>query len=162
MQRILYTTLLLFIFCTQSHADFWLQKTDFGGTNRADAAGFSINGKGYIGLGYTGPISYDWWEYDPISDTWSQKANFTGNGTIETASFAIGSKGYVLTYSGGINFWEYDPVANAWNAKAAFPPGQRQAAVAFTIDNMGYITTGLDTMSLSDLWEYDPASDAWS
>lgn len=51
--------------------DIWTRKADFGGTARIGAAGFTIGSKGYMGTGmlgnanYGGPITNDFWEYDP-------------------------------------------------------------------------------------------------
>lgn len=42
--------------------DLWNQKIEFGGEARSGAVGFSVDGKGFIGLG-TG--FSDFWEYDP-------------------------------------------------------------------------------------------------
>src|SRR3972149_4734414 len=44
----------------------WTQKTDFGGTARSGAVGFSIGTKGYIGTGVDGVVGYtkDFWEGD--------------------------------------------------------------------------------------------------
>jgi N-acetylneuraminic acid mutarotase len=75
------------------HANYWTQKADFGGIPRADGIGFSIGNKGYMGTGYTGTYSTDWWEYDPATNTWTQKANFGGSGIVESVSFTIGSMG---------------------------------------------------------------------
>ncbi len=46
--------------------DTWTQKADFGGVERGAAAGFSIDGKGYIGTGKSTQSFYkDFWEYCP-------------------------------------------------------------------------------------------------
>ncbi len=42
----------------------WLQRSDFGGTARQGAIGFSIGEKGYIGTGYDNvQIKKDFWAY---------------------------------------------------------------------------------------------------
>ncbi len=68
--------------------DTWVQKADFGGTPRAEAVGFSIGNKGYIGTGNgEGGEGKDFWQYDPATDTWTQKADFGGGlETIPPAS----------------------------------------------------------------------------
>jgi hypothetical protein len=71
--RLLQTLLILFLLASTAKADYWVQKSNVGGLNRADATGFSLNGKGYMGTGYSGTYQSDWWEYDPASDTWTQK-----------------------------------------------------------------------------------------
>src|SRR5207344_501400 len=81
-----------------SSTNSWTQKADFGGGPRADAAGFSIGGKGYWGTGQDSEriIFYrDFWQFDPIANTWSQKADFGGTGRTTATGFSIGSKGYI-------------------------------------------------------------------
>src|SRR5439155_15730897 len=43
----------------------WTQKADFGGTGKAEAVGFSMGSKGYIGTGFDGSYTNDFWEYTP-------------------------------------------------------------------------------------------------
>ena len=94
----------------------WTQKTDFGGTARYSAVGFSIGNKGYIGTGSNGayypdpdptdpyypgafiPTYYsDFWEYDPDLDAWTQKADYRGKAQIGVVGFSIGSRGFIGT-----------------------------------------------------------------
>ncbi|MCH7619136.1 MAG: hypothetical protein IH880_05140, partial [Candidatus Marinimicrobia bacterium] len=119
------SALIIFIALLQSTFSFactaWTQKADFGGPPRARAVGFSIDSKGYIGLGTVIAWAYfDFWEYDPGSDTWSQKADYVGEEN-SAVGFSIGSKGYIGTGFGfGNNFWEYDPSGNTWTQKTDF------------------------------------------
>lgn len=146
--------------------DMWNQKSDFGGTSRANAIGFSIGQKGYLGTG--GDKAF--WEYDPSTDTWTQKANFGGGANRTNAvGFSIGNFGYVGTGLGGFSselqndFWQYDQVANTWNQKADFPGVPRQWAVGFSIGDKGYLGTGYTSSSFKkDFWEYEPAMDTWT
>ncbi|NOU37663.1 MAG: hypothetical protein HOO89_03050 [Ferruginibacter sp.] len=91
----------------------WVQKANFGGTERQGAVGFAIGSKGYIGTGYDG-VSFknDFLEYDPSANTWVQKANFGGTARYDAVGFAIGSKGYIGTGFDGFgfknDFWEYN------------------------------------------------------
>ncbi|MBK8414047.1 MAG: hypothetical protein IPL22_05735 [Bacteroidetes bacterium] len=117
--KILFLCLLLVCSNSVLKANYWTQKADFGGTPRADATGFSIGNKGYIGTGYVGTYATDWWEYDLATNTWTQKANFGGSGIVESASFTIGSKGYILAAPSTSDFWEFDPVANTWTQKSS-------------------------------------------
>ena len=45
--------------------DTWAQCTNFGGSARQGAVGFSIGTKGYIGTGEDPGYKQDFWEYDP-------------------------------------------------------------------------------------------------
>ena len=95
--------------------------------------GFSINGKGYVGCGYSssGGLS-DFWEYDPATDIWTQKSDYPITGTWAGCAFAIGNKGYFTLGTSGGGFvydqslYEYDPNNNAWTMKSPCPGGGRQ------------------------------------
>lgn len=149
--------------------DSWTHKSDFGGTARYGSTSFSIEGKGYIGLGYGVGRLKDFWAYDPVTDTWSQVADFGGTARFFAAGFSIGSKGYVGTGNDGIqknDFWEYNPSTNVWTQKANFGGIPRDAAVGLSIGLKGYMGTGeladaFDT-KLNDFWEYDPSTDIWT
>lgn len=146
--------------------DSWTQKADFGGTARFYAVGFSIGDKGYVGTGFDGAETKDFWEYDPASDTWTQKADFGGTARYIAAGFSIGDKGYIGTGSASAgyekDFWEYDTISNAWTQKADFGGTARRNATAFSIGDKGYIGTGYDVAYRKDFWEYDAASDTWT
>lgn len=154
--------------------NIWIEKADFGGVIRDRATGFSLKGKGYVGLGLnrdTNNKTRDFWEYDPVQDTWTQKADFGGLPRDQAVAFAIESKGkgYIGTGWTDSNFandlWEYDPDTNAWTRKADFGGGARANAVGFSIGNKGYIGTGLgpDIFTRNkDLWEYNPDTDMWT
>jgi hypothetical protein len=154
----------------QSGTGSWTQKTDFGGTARVDAVGFSIGCKGYIGTGFDHVVGYlkDFWEYDPVANTWTQKADFGGTARADAVGFSIGSKGYIGTGVAASNsyckdFWEYDPAANTWTQKADFGGTARFYAVGFSIGSKGYIGTGGSGIPLyKDFWEYEPIANTWT
>lgn len=63
----------------------WTEKEDFPGTGRIAGVGFSIGGRGYVGLGWQGPTDYysndaeyfsDLWQYDPETDSWKEMSEF--------------------------------------------------------------------------------------
>ncbi len=144
----------------------WVRKTDFGGTGRWGAVGFSIGAKGYIGTGYDGSYKKDFWEYDPAGNTWTQKTDFGGTARYYAVGFGIGTKGYIGTGYDGTNksdFWEYDPTTNTWTVKANFGGTARARAVGFSIGAKGYVGTGLDGAPYrKDFWEYNPATNSWT
>jgi len=164
-----------------SHAQgIWTQRSDFGGTARTGAVGFSISGRGYIGtgLGFNeagGSVtSSSFREYDPSTNTWTRKAHLPGvpgARLTQAVGFSIGNKGYVTTglLGGAIDspskrLVEYDPATDTWTEKAHFAGAARFNAVGFSIGNKGYVGLGSDSRinALSDFWEYDPASDTWT
>nr|MBA3902005.1 galactose oxidase [Bacteroidota bacterium] len=171
-----YITLLIALFIFPLPVLFgqgtWTQKEDVGGDERLGAVGFSIESKGYIGLGTNNgnPNLKDFWEYEPASDAWTQRANYPGSHPLHAVGFSINGKGYVGTgqedagtpnYSN--EFYEFDPSTNAWAQKANFMGSARSSAVAFSANGNGYIGLGSDSVnSKNDFFEYNPGTDAWS
>lgn len=148
----------------------WVQKTSLPGTVRLTAVAFTINNKGYLGIGSVGFGSSvsDFWEYDPSTNAWTQKANFGGGPRGFACGFSIGTKGYIGT---GLNnttyyndFWEYDPSTNVWTQKANVGTTLRWCAVAFAVNGKGYIGMGNNQsyVAQQDVWEYDPVSNTWT
>ena len=80
----------------------WTRKADISSIRRSTGVGFSIGGKGYIGLGvqdYDTRLA-DLWEYDPSVDIWTKKADFPtspelGYGRWGAVAFTISDKAYV-------------------------------------------------------------------
>ena len=148
-------------------------QSDIGGAIvRVNGSGFSIGGKGYVGLGYVGSSSNplkDLWEYDPVTDTWTQKANFGGAARYNAVGFSVAGKGYVgtgVTASGAVkDFYQYDPITNTWKVRASLPGAAqvREQAFGFGIGIKGYIGGGYATGAgdLSDFYEFDPSGNSW-
>jgi hypothetical protein len=148
--------------------DTWIQKGDFGASERYGSVGFSIGTKGYFGTGWATTYANDFWEYDPSTDTWAQKADFGGTARTFASGFSIGTKGYIGTGNDGIqknDFWEYNPASNIWTQKADFGGIPREGAVGFSIGLKGYMGTGelkdAFITKLNDFWEYNPSTDTW-
>ncbi|OGI64166.1 hypothetical protein A2914_00450 [Candidatus Nomurabacteria bacterium RIFCSPLOWO2_01_FULL_41_21] len=156
--------------------DTWTQKADFGGVARSGAVGFSINGKGYMGIGYNSLLAQsllkDFWEYNPTTNIWTQKTDFGGGVRAYATGFAIGAMGYIGTGWSGPggtekDFWQYDPATDKWTQKTNFGGIERRGATGFSIttSGRGYIGTGSDSMEINlykDFWEYNPTTDAWT
>jgi N-acetylneuraminic acid mutarotase len=170
MKKITFTlmVLCLTIFC---HAQLsWLKMANYPGTGRFAPVSFSINGKGYMGLGIdqtNNNCPKDWYEYNPTTNTWTKKADFPGTGRFTATTFVIDGKGYMVcgsTTSGLLDHtYEYDPSSDTWTQKAYFPGGARQNAAGFSIGNKGYVGTGYSSGgSYSDFYEYNPATNQWS
>ncbi len=155
----------------------WTQKSIFIGTPRHNAVAFSINGKGYYGLGIgsLGNHLADLWEYNPITDTWTQKASLPALSRESAVGFSIGSKGYVgsgTLFNFGNNtpfylsdFWEYNPANNSWTQKANIPGQARANAVGIELNGKGYFGLGQNTnlaSSFNDFYEYDPTTNSWT
>ncbi len=145
----------------------WVELSDFDGLPRAEAVGFAIGSKGYMGTGYDGDEFHnDFWEYDPAKNSWTQKADFPGAARSQAVGFATDTKGYIGTGWEGKNrlkdFYEFNPATNIWTKKADFGGSARRSAVAMSINNKGYVGTGDSVSNFKDFWEYDPASDIWT
>jgi N-acetylneuraminic acid mutarotase len=128
--------------------------------NNTVGVGFSINGKGYCGLGFTitqvGSIK-DMAEYDPASNTWKRINDFEGSDRRKATSFVIGNRGYIACGSSGINLcdlWEFDP-------NKATGVNDASAALSLTIypnpsrDGKFYLEglSGTRPISECDIWD---------
>ena len=149
----------------------WTQKADFGGAGRQFAATFSINNKGYIGMGMKGPntrdLVSDFWEYDATTNAWTRKADLPSSsaGRFGGLGFSISSKGYM---GGGFDWFslyndinEYDPTTNVWTRKVYFDTAF-YFGTSFTVGNKAYIGLGakgiqIDNMT-SQFVEFDPVT----
>src|SRR5438552_2110317 len=104
MKKLLFTSIILLCIKANYAQNTWTQKTNFGGTVRAEATGFSIGNKGYIGTGGDNDGSKnDFWEYDPTNNAWTQKTNFGGAARFGAKGFNIGGKGYIGTGNDGVS-----------------------------------------------------------
>ncbi|WP_185817079.1 Kelch repeat-containing protein [Hymenobacter metallilatus] len=145
----------------------WTSRSQFEGLARNSAVSFTLNGKGYVGLGTDGVDRFkDFWEYTPGTNTWRQVADFPGAARIQAVAFTAGGKGYVGTGYDGTNklkdFYAYDPAANKWTKVADFAGTARYGAVALGIEDKGYVGTGYDGNFKKDFWQYDPSTDQWT
>ncbi|MBI1344604.1 MAG: T9SS type A sorting domain-containing protein [Terrimonas sp.] len=142
--------------------NLWTRKANVPQQGRTNAAGTSINGKGYVGTGfyYYDTRLNDWWEYDPLTDTWVQKASLPATPRYAASAITIGNKGYLgggIYYSNFNDFWEYDPTSNNWKQEASLPASERNSTVAFGIGHKGYFGLGSNNIgALHDFWVFNP------
>ncbi len=140
------------------------------GNLRFSGISFSINGKGYIGMGVpgTGGLYNDLWELDPSTKKWTRKADFPYPGRDGMIAFVAGGKAYIgagtdntLVYS---DFFEFDPVANTWTEKEPIPSGPLVFASTFNIKGYGYIIGGSHNGSTDfnvTTLKYDHVHNTW-
>ncbi len=148
----------------------WLQLPDFPGGNRFAVSAFSINGKGYIGMGVDSLAQgySELYEFDPTTNSWTQKSSLPSTGRWACGSFTIGSKAYIacgaLTGGSRTNqLWEYDQPTDTWTQKANFAGSARQSPACFSIGNYGYLGTGyIGSSSVTDFYEYDQPNNTWT
>jgi N-acetylneuraminic acid mutarotase len=150
--------------------DTWTQKADFPDDSIVRPTAFSIQGKGYVGLGYNCAGSYvnSFWKYDPTIDIWTQIADFPGNARFGATAFTINDKGYVFggtpSNFGGVNndLWEYDPTLDIWTQKTSCPGFSSFEGISFSIANKGYVGGGFDSLGCTnEFWEYNHINDSW-
>ncbi|SNR54328.1 Ig-like domain (group 2) [Maribacter sedimenticola] len=151
--------------------DTWRKLNNFPGEGRTGAVGFSIDGKGYVGLGfysdgtrndvgYTSTFEFkqDFWEYNPYDDSWTQLEDFPGEARTKSASFVIDNKGYVACGRGKFDskrdFWEFSPSDQSWKQLVDYPVEGR-TPVGFSINNKGYV------WSSNGFWEYSLNTGSW-
>jgi len=161
---------MLMISCSDDDDDLegnWVEGSDFDGVARGSAAGFVIDGYGYLGTGFDGDDRWnDFWRYDPDIANWTEMAEFPGVERNYAVGFSVNGKGYIgLGYDGDdplSDFYEYDPSTNTWTQIADFPGSARYDATAFAVDGKGYVGTGYDDdYYLKDFYSYDPSTGEW-
>jgi N-acetylneuraminic acid mutarotase len=141
----------------------WVQIANAGTTVRSSAVGFSIDGFGYIGTGYTIGWSAldDFWKYDTLTNAWTQVASING-ARLNSFCFVINGKGYVGGGAAGPSplhdMQVYDPQANLWSAVSSYP-GPINAGIGMTLNNEGYVYNFSGT---NNFYRYDPLSNSWS
>ncbi len=149
----------------------WTQKSNYPGSPVYAAASFSLNGKGYYGIGNggtaTGPYHVQFYEYNPVTDSWSQKANFPGISRYGVNSIVSGSYGYVgfgsnETLFAFFNDWyQYNPVTDSWLPKQNYPIAISNPS-SFYINNKIYMACGHNFVNAFDLmYSYDEVSNTW-
>ncbi len=145
-----------------SENNTWTRLKDFPGGKRIGAVGFSLNGKGYIGLGELDDgLKKDFWEYDPINDSWIQLPDFPGEERSNPVSFVVNNKAYVGCGSDKRDFWVFSSSDNSWTQLPDYP-GEGYNVVALNIDKNGYVGLGINAGNVAtDFWQYIPDSNIW-
>ncbi|MCP9755533.1 hypothetical protein EGI26_10235 [Lacihabitans sp. CCS-44] len=161
--------------------DIWTQKRDFGGVGIERGIGFSISGKGYIGLGANYQTSSIYqtaiWEYDPLGDTWVQKGNYPTSSTSRSSVATVGDKAYIgmgegfggsSGHASSKTFYEYNPnISNSWNYISSTPISARNGAFMFSNLTRVFVGGGRDEFNTyynfykADLWELNPSNYSW-
>jgi N-acetylneuraminic acid mutarotase len=158
--------------------DQWVQIADFPGDARAYSQAFSVNGKGYVGIGEyyvwnTADTTFqDFYSYDPVAGKWTKLNDFGGGPRSSAVCFVIGNDAYIGT---GLNkdgdsqkdFWKYDYLSDTWGQLTSEFSGEiRNSATAFTLNGKAYVTGGSYftsySVQLSDVQQYDPVAEAWT
>jgi N-acetylneuraminic acid mutarotase len=135
----------------------WRKVADFPGTGRVDATAFSINNKGYVGLGASSQTIFgtlftcyqDLYSFDPVANTWLKLANYPGTARRLTATYVYKNIAYVglgrpaqtpLISVGLPDFYAYNPLSNTWTVSTPAPGAlYRAGAIAFVYGTKAYI-----------------------
>ncbi len=151
--------------------DIFMRLNDFRGPARIHAVAFSIQDKGYLGLGETA-VNYretDFWEYEPSTDTWIQVADYPGEGRAHAISFVINEIAYVglgkrHDQTSLTDFYKYDPSSNSWGPVHEFKGPKRTSPFTFVLHEQAYIGCGTSDSrkKLADVYRYNPKKDKWT
>jgi len=149
----------------------------FPGGPRSNAVAFSLEGRGYVGLGHGRSEPYylnDFWEFDPSSnlgnDSWRKLEGLDGNALKNReAAFVFQFPDRVFVGGGAAgdlyfnDCWEFSPPGPQgnkilWIPASDFPGQPRQDAFSLTLNGKGYMGLGYHSLlgSLNDFWEFNP------
>lgn len=158
-------------------ANVWTQVAPFAGGLRSGGVAFSLNNKGYYGLGKStsrGDDMYysDLWQYDPIADSWSQMSDFPSTGLDMAINFVIGDTAYValgryqdISINGyNVTTYAYDVTNDRWNEMTSFPNIGRTGSVSFVSEGKGFVVGGYKEKDAytNEVWCFDPKKNKWS
>jgi len=169
------TTLIIFLIAASSFSqNTWVQRDSVGGPPKSASIGFSMNGFGFIGLGFD-QFEYkrSLYIYNANFDEWEKMnsmGSITGQGLERSSAVAFVAKykAYIGTGQGANpylkDFWEYNSSSNTWTQVADFAGTSRREAAAFGILDFGYVGTGIDSTGTlkKDFWKYDPTLNTWT
>lgn len=164
------------ILCYNIADDEW---TDLGAAPfkpRVNATACTLNGKGYVGLGFAGGSIYDdknrytdFWQFDPQNNQWQQLADFpspnSDRGVALTEDGYI-HIGYAFAHNYRRDFYTYDIADNSWQMIEQHIgdfdyPSRAFAACGATCSGRHFVGTGFRKESL-DFWaEFFPQEARW-
>ena len=144
----------------------WTPISPFPGANREGSVAFSIDRKGYVGLGLDPPFLNDFYEYDALTDQWTELDTFPGGARYNAIAFAIDGYGYVgLGSTKGFDLklfddmWRFDPVKKSWTQLNDFP-------ISYGVDRCEVFQFGSRVFVLVEqevsLYEYHVGGDTWT
>ncbi len=148
-------------------SNHWQEMNPFPGNTKIHGVAFVINGKAYVGSGFTSTEEVDeyrgvsffyriptsptneFWEYTTETDSWKRIADFPGTARGGAFSFALQGYGYMGCGTPDLftkflkDFWRYDPIADQWKQLDDFPGGRRFGSVGFANQNVGSAGFGM-------------------
>ena len=174
--------------CGGNFDDFWEFDPEKGwsliGSSivpRSVQSGFSLAGKGYIGLGCAcNNVFTDFYEFDPLERSWTRLADAPVGFRRSAISFAAGDKGFIgagKVYDANCTencptlcnpqiskqYFQFDPASTAesWSTKAFWDQDQFEeigpiGPVVFSLGNKAYLGFSSSGSSFNDFWEFNP------
>lgn len=152
--------------------DQWLSAGLLPGvlTDRSFGIGFSVDGKGYVGMGIDGfTKKNDMWEYDPATGSWTQKQNFPGMASDGFYVFVINNLAYIGAGEDPFTLQQYNaaysfnPLANVWTQLSDFPTSGVIYPFSFSINQKGYVSCGQNSLgTTTETFQYEPLLDVWT
>ena len=126
----------------------WTQKNDFPFGARFNGIGFTVNGSGFFGAGFSSGAPgyhYDFWKYNTAADNWTQLGDIPKDRLINSwdelnLAFSTGTKAYVL--SGG-SFMRYDDVLDQWKFDVSSLGTYYKEPTGFSLNGKVYAGTGI-------------------
>ena len=153
------------VYAYNINSDVWDTVAMFPGADRRGQVGFSVLGKGYIGMGagvFSGVFG-DFWSYDPVTDSWTEVASIFPV-SDQSSAFSVGNYGFVYNVGGSGNLtFRYDPFNDVWEPEASLP-GRVANGTSCSINGLGYHLFGEKTQSggnvpSSAIYEFTPGFD---
>jgi N-acetylneuraminic acid mutarotase len=153
--------------------DYWQQRANLGNVAdsnrdyaRNSAVGFAVDGKGYIGTGYSTDKSAnlkDFWEYDPTADTWTQIEDIPVSRQGAVGFGIDGQGGFVTTgYNGSYlgDLYKLNTTTKKWEELIG-PTENRLGASAFVINGKAYLVGGRDESAtlITEFLVFDPTAE---
>lgn len=148
----------------------WSNKASLpSGAERQYAAGFSVNGSGYVFGGYNG-VSYlnDLWLLDPVANLWTFVDTLPSYGRSGCAAFSIGYTVFLMGGKSSISaanheFWSFNTSTLQWNQEMDFPYGNLWRASSCTFNGRGFVMFGRDENNqfTKGFYSYDPLTLMW-
>ena len=132
---------------------------------RNGAVAFTLNNKGYVGLGFDGTDCLnDFWCYDPETNSWTESTPYMGDAVRFAFSFVIDGYAYV----GGGEDADNNILGDCYRFDGTnWEPVQscsvpRSQASAFVCNGKGYLYGGTNGGKISTLECFDPELQDWS
>ncbi len=128
------------------------------------AVAFTLNGKGYVGLGYDGSQFHkEFYCYDPSTNSWSKSVDYPGDAVRYATAFVIDNVAYVgggEDYDNNIlgDFYSFD--GTSWNSIASIGTPRAQAT-SFVVNGKGYVFGGINGSVVTSFQRYNPESNSW-